>query len=176
MDYAGYPEIRRYRDEAMNAVWSPIARQPDQDAHLEFAFDLRCETSGPSVLSVAAVTDNDNGSSFKVSGLSLDELPSYRREDAYASITVDAESGVCQGANPIVPDEIVLSRALAVLYDQAPTRVELQVDTTWSVSWPSFRYVTLGEVEVLSSDWSPKGQELREIAPQVWVLPPDTSR
>jgi hypothetical protein len=174
MDYTGYPELRRYRDKAMNAVWSPIAEHPDQDAHLEFSFDLHSTAGCPSVLAATAVTDNDNGSSFKLFGLSLDNLPSYRRDEEHAWINIDAGAGTCEGGNELVPDRIVIARAWLLLYDQAPTRVELRVDTTWSSSWPYFRYVTLGEVDVLSSDWSPKGQEAGELKPQVWVIPPDT--
>jgi hypothetical protein len=173
MDYPNYPELRRYRDEAMNAVWSPIAGLPDQDAHLESSFDLRCAPGCPSVLTAAAVTDNDNGSAFELFGLSLDELPGFRRDVEHAWINIDAGAGTCEGGNELVPDRVVISRAWLLLYDQAPTRVELHVDTTWSSSWPYFRYVTLGEVEILSSDWSPKGQEARDITPQVWVIPPD---
>jgi hypothetical protein len=174
--YTGYPPNQRLVDEQINATWSPIAKEPTQQdgAHLEFSFDLKCTPDVPSALHLRAYADNDNASSFKVFGLSLHDLPWQVREGTYASIELDAAAGTCQGNNPLVEEEVVVGTARAILYDQAPTRVELTVDTTWSVSSPFVRYATLGDVQILGAEWSPTGLAERELRPQIWVLPPES--
>lgn len=69
--YDHYQEDHRMCDERRNAVWSPIAGKPDQDARLTSAFDMACTPGYPSALLLLASTDIRNTSGFKVSGFDV---------------------------------------------------------------------------------------------------------
>lgn len=172
-DYAHYPEDYRYCEQTMNKTWSPVAEQPDQDVALGFAVDLKCSEGAPSVLYLASFSDNPrfgpNSSGFRAFGLTLDGPPRRRSEREWSYVALDKEKGVCEGGNNRI------CAAHAVLYDQAPSRIELSAFSHWSVVNPFFRYATLGKVGIGQVTVTPAPPAGRPIRPHVWTVPAATA-
>ena len=125
----------------VNETWSPAAKEPIKNVDLGFTVTMKCTPDVPSALLLFACTDNRNSSGFQAEGLSLDDGDLDLVEGTHSFLRLDKKNGVCKGSHT---DQC---QVLALLYGQAPTRIELKAVSDWSVVQPSFRYATLGEVE-----------------------------
>ena len=132
---------------------------------------MNCTADAPSVLFANASSDIQNVVYFKLHGLKVDERAYELDENAMATMQVDQQQGVCLGRNS---GESVCS-ATAILFDQAPTRIELGANSVYSSVYPHVRYVTLGTAEIVNSQWAPRGSARRDITPQVWVVPAESA-
>ncbi len=166
-DYEWYPEIRRPIDERMNALWSPIANRPDQDARLTIRCNLAYSGDTTSALHMLASSDNHNATQFRATGMAVGEQPDVLQVGEWTTIELDRGRGICSGGNR---DS---SGSEAVLYDVAPAQIELSADSTWSVVQPWFRLATFSSVSVEKTEYSPKGEAKRVLQPQVWVIEPE---
>jgi serine/threonine protein kinase len=179
-DYSWFREEMRDLNEAANARWSPIARRPIQECNLSFGFNLECESEMPSAIFLRAQTDGErtvdrgpneyNESAFVVYGLDYKLGELMRRQGENCSVTFDEEKGECRGQNYEV------SSAQALLLNQHPTRIELTARSAYSSVWPSGHFATLGEVRIGACQSLPTGQSLRDIRPDVWVIPPEKTQ
>jgi hypothetical protein len=179
-DYSWFREETRSFREAANVRWSPIAQHPTQECDLSFGFDLDSTTGYPSALYLRAITDGErtidrgpneyNESTFAAYGIRPIAGEISRRRGENSSVEINVEEGACTGRNYEV------SSAQALLLNQYPTRIELTARSTYSEVWPFCNFATLGEVDIGSCQPLPTGQSLRDIRPDVWVIPPEKNQ
>ncbi len=180
-----YTDAEKVTQQAKNDRWSPAPDEVDESpmkaqmtVELQYTGSMKDNLS--SLLYVITRNDRHNRSAFRVSGVAL-ELTQYLQIDGDPSkadtsvIGYDAAKGTCSAISRNV------AGARAILYDQMPTKIELQAHSVWSTVNPSFRFVTFGfrpkATAQVSAVVHENEEEPREIPPapmelQQWVIPP----
>ncbi len=140
-DYSWYNELWRPIHEAINRKWSPIANNPDQDAHLSRSFNLSYYGNPRmSAVLIAAQNDNRMWSQVKIYGVHDAEDYTLSGGDGYSMWYIKYDPD--EGTYMVKKENAGISAVL--LRNVYPTRVEIEGYTTWSSFSPRFRMAIVG--------------------------------
>lgn len=145
-DYDEYPEDRRPIDERRNALWSPIAKIPDQEINLARSFELAYSNCSHSSCFIQTSTDNRMYGIVTIAG--LDNPPDYTANGEYThyndwdvtwSRTYDQENQTYTITN------FNSARSLLYLKNQYPSSVDMLGYTYWSSFDLQFKLAAIGD-------------------------------
>ena len=167
-DYSWYPEGRRPIEEARNAKWSPIAKNPDQNADLSRSFDVKYQNVSDSFVWIHAFSDNSMHSDTTIYG--MDNPPDYSCSGGSGSrtwrVTYDSDAKTYNVHN----DNCAFAELF--LNDQLPNKVLIEAYTTWSFLYPDITIAVLGDAITSNHTESPSSGDDNNPAPMIWKIEP----
>jgi len=170
-DYSWYNEKWRPIEEARNAKWSPIAKNPDQDRDLSRSFNVDYQDVSESFVWIR--THSDNGMHGDVTIYGMKNPPDYScggGDFRTWRITYDPDAKTYNVHNDnCAAAELFLS-------GQLPDKVQMEGHTHWSLFKTSATIAVLGDITTSDHTESPSPGDDNNPVPMVWRISPSPQK